>query len=172
LSFVIDTQSYNSLVIEPFQPGGGAAPCVGYFNATGLTVSNVVVSTNQGVLWTGASTSGSTGGPNATGLCPGGFFANMSFTDGDNQFGMSFDPSPGSNYDDVVASADPLLDILLGFNTFGPTSGSLTGNWGTLTGGYSIQSIQEVPIPSAVWLLGTALAGLGGRGWLRRNVHA
>ena len=33
-----------------------------------------------------------------------------------------------------------------------------------------VANIAPVPIPPAVWLLGTALAGLGGRRWLRRKI--
>jgi hypothetical protein len=169
VSFILDTQSFGSLLIEPLPPGGAGAPCVGHFNATGLAISNIVVSADQGILWTSSSASGSTRGTNAGGQCPGDYFSSIAFTDGDTQFGWSFDASPGSLYADVTASADPLLEILLGFTSFGDDGGSLTGNWGTLTGGYAMQSVQAVPGPPAVWLLGTALAALGGRGWRRRT---
>lgn len=35
--------------------------------------------------------------------------------------------------------------------------------------GYTVEGSSVVPAPSAVWLLGTALVGIGGRRWLRRK---
>ena len=62
------------------------------------------------------------------------------------------------------------------FLDFDPTFMSFTGSFIGQTSSSSMvyatlnsTPAATVPVPAAVWLLGTALAGLGGRRWLRRK---
>jgi hypothetical protein len=54
---------------------------------------------------------------------------------------------------------------------FAPGTFNLTNNSSaaTYTSNFDL-TISPAPAPPAIWLLGTALAGLGGRGWTRRKI--
>jgi hypothetical protein len=61
------------------------------------------------------------------------------------------------------------------FLDFDPTFTSFTGDFIGQTGNNSLVYAtlnSVVPLPPTIWLLGTGLAGLGGRRWLRRKAAA
>jgi hypothetical protein len=173
-SFVLDTLS-GALT------SGEYLGCLGTFRVTSAAFSNISVRADGQELWAAGGMTGGYGGDNAGANCPGGFFASLSFGDDDHSFSWSFDPSPGLDYGAFVASNDPTADLLLGFQGFSGNF-STAGDWGRLYGGTGFLcapgetanclTISVVPLPPAVWLLGTAVAGLGGRQWLRTKASA
>lgn len=70
----------------------------------------------------------------------------------------------------VENAPDPLALILRTTQFGNNQTGDLKGPWGSHYGNALPFTVTEVvPLPDAVWLLGTGLAGLAGRRWLRRR---
>ena len=124
----------------------------------------------------GGFTNFSGGGANPGNL-PAGNTATPAFVATQN---FSADVNPGPPPNGVNASND-ILGIRLGLGGFADfnavnaavASGDLrfglhVRSIGVAGGSDSYINTSVVPIPPAVWLLGTALAGLAGRRWLRR----
>jgi hypothetical protein len=61
------------------------------------------------------------------------------------------------------AEANQVYTILIG--------GYRTGDWGTTIDGYKL-SVSQVPVPAAVWLFGSALAGFMGIGRHKKQIAA
>jgi hypothetical protein len=170
-SFVLDTLSAGAATYTPYTyPNNSSQACLGHFSLTGLAVSNVSVQTDQGALWSANNLSSQVSGDNATGTCPGGFFATLGFSAGGKTLSWSFDPSPGISQADIESSADPLATLLLGFRQF-PGTMSVTGDWGTLYAGptATITALSTatpasvpatVPLPSSFVLFASGIVSL------------
>ncbi len=93
-----------------------------------------------------------------------------------NDGGLTSNSLPGGGTNltvaDIVAYSvgDPATNIgTISFNAVAgqvytiALGGYRTGDWGTTTDGYKL-SVSQVPVPGAVWLFGSAMAGLIGFG--------
>jgi hypothetical protein len=170
-SFVMDTLSAGAATYTSFtDPNHPSQTCLDHFSLTGLAVSSVSIQTDQGALWSAGNLSSQLSGDNATGACPGGFFATLGFSEGGKTFSWSFDPSPGISQADIESSADPLATLLLGFRQF-PGTMWVTGDWGTLYAGptatitsvstASVTSVPAaVPLPGSMVLFASGIFGL------------
>lgn len=163
ISFVLDTLAFSSALYEPTL---GADPCLGNFSISNLATSAMSMQSDQGLLWSASNLSSNLSGPNASGGCPGGFFALLGFSEGGNQFTWSFDPSPGISMAVLDASSDPLADLLLGFEIF-PGTGEISGSWGTLVIGTNATSTTittlSTPLPGSYVLFASGLLALAWR---------
>ncbi len=178
-SFIVDTLSAAAATYTSYaDPANPSQACLGHFALTGLAVSGVSFQSDQGALWSSGNLSSHLSGDNATGACPGGFFATLGFSEGDKTFSWSFDPSPGIGQADLASSTDPLATLLLGFRLF-PGTMSLTGEWGTLYAGptvtindISTTRVTALSVPTTVPLpgsIGLFASGIFSLAWKARR---
>ncbi|NJD05210.1 MAG: VPLPA-CTERM sorting domain-containing protein [Methylococcaceae bacterium] len=76
----------------------------------------------------------------------------VAYSIGDNPTTTAVNEAANLNTIQFNAVAGQYYTIFIG--------GYRNGDWGTTNAGYSLQ-ISQVPVPAAVWLLGSALAGMG-----------
>ncbi len=117
---------------------------------------------NDGNLISGNLTIGGTV-PTLTGLNSGtlliGELNGEYFGFGANLLEFTFTPNGGDAKDDFIA-VNPLGGVLLTYGMFSSFPGSFTNNFSNLGMGYC--DTAPVPIPGAIWLLGSGLIGLLG----------
>lgn len=127
-------------------------------------------------LYVDSSCSSPTDGwPGSSGAnCTGSEMGHLYYVDGKT----ASQPAPFSNvqssnyyWSGTDYGSSGALSYVFLFNNSGAQSGDgkATGHfaWAVRDG-----AISAVPAPAAVWLLGTGLAGLGGRRWLRRKISS
>jgi hypothetical protein len=85
-------------------------------------------------------------------------------------FPLSFAYIPLSLSPDMVIFSDEFILYLAGVNTHRPQFAEfIAAEGGTIDGTLTVTTVSATPLPAALPLFGTALAGLGGAGWIRRR---
>ncbi len=167
LSFTVDTLSFTS---SSFMYIGSPTGEIQSYRFYGVDVLSVSFIANGSELWSDPAGLLMDFGGDFPSIEPEGGFC-FCFFGGTNPLGQSL----GSSYDDAIPPRsqlgdDPLATILLA-QAMLHMDPIVAGEWGDLRGN-GPATISVVPAPPAVWLLGTALAGLGGRQWMRRKAAA
>ena len=158
VSFTLDTlsmtsSSYTFDNIVPNEPA-----CLQAYRVTGADVSAVSVQADGHELWGADSLMADYRG-NGFGGCPTGYFADLSFSDGTNNFQWSFDPFPSISQEAFVESSDPLADLFLGFNI--PTSNFFVNGDSYRLVGSATQTLAIIPEPSTIALLSIGIISIG-----------
>jgi len=167
VSFVLDTLNMASSSFTFGNIVPGEADCLQGFSVSGANTSTVSVQADGATLWSAGSLTSDYRGNGVNGRCPTGYFADLSFSNGTDNFSWSFDPFPSISEADFLASADPLADLFLGFER---TSGSMFLNGdGYRLAGTATATISRVPEPSTLALLAIGFLGMGAIRKLRRH---
>jgi hypothetical protein len=165
LSFTVDTLSFSSSNLTYIGDPTGEIQSYRFY---GVDVQSVSLIANGYELWSDPAGLVMDFGGDFPGIEPEGGSC-YCFLGGANLLSQSL----GLSYDDDIPprstlGGDPLAAILLAQAPLtNVPSVSATGEWGNLLG-YGPVTVSVVPLPPAVWLLGTAVTALCGRGWLRR----
>jgi hypothetical protein len=161
VSFVLDTLSGIQGSTQ------GATGCLQSFGTSGAAFSNISVRAGGRELWTSNGASGRYGGQGLTGSCLSTTYSGyLDVRDDDNFFyGGDLFLFGGMLHEAFQASDDPIANLLMGLQGSAPFT--VGGEWGKLRGQAYFQctiydtencvNISAVPLPAAVWLLGTAL---------------
>ena len=150
-TFFVDSLSANS-VSYAFSNG-----CLSSLDYQGLLATNINAYANGVPVFHANSGTFAIGGPNASGGCPGRFFAGELLQTGSSRFFADMDFGPGITKAAFVGSADPLGTLLNGARYDGPFSYS--GSLGSFTAGGLGTSVQ-VPEPDSLTLLAAGALGL------------
>ena len=165
LSFTVDTLSFTSSSVTYIGNETGEIQTSRFY---GVGVQSVSFIANETELWDDPAGLTLDFGGDFPSIEPEGGFC-FCF------FGNSIIPASrglGLSYVAVLPprsqlGSDPLAVILLAQTPL-YLGVLVNGEWAHVQGNGPV-SVSEIPIPSAVWLLATGLAGVGGRGWLRRK---
>jgi hypothetical protein len=156
-TFFVDSLSANSVSYAFGNSSSLNGPCLISLNYQGLAATNINAYANGVAVFHANSGTFGIEGPNASGGCPGRFFAGELLQTGSSRFFADMDFGPGITKAAFVGSADPLGTLLNGARYDGPFSYS--GSLGSFTANGLGTSVQ-VPEPDSLALLAAGALGL------------